>query len=127
MIVFVIAQCSIANSKYDAKYANESSADKFVVEPSDTKSSDESSMAFIQCKEFVKERLKAPSSADFPFLDYQASILTDNHYFITSYVEAQNAFGVKLKNNYTCSVKWDVADSSAIRNWELISLQIDAL
>lgn len=86
---------------------------------------DNSTMAHIQCKEFVKERLKAPSSADFAFLDYTATKLTDNQYVIRSYVDAQNSFGAKLRNSYTCSVKWNGSSDNDIRNWELVSLQID--
>lgn len=93
------------------------------VNPSDA--IDESSMAHIQCKEFVKDRLKAPSSAEFTFLDFSASKLADSQYVIRSYVDAQNAFGAKLRNNYTCVVKWNGSDHSDIRNWELVSMQID--
>lgn len=89
----------------------------------DSTSVDESSMAHIQCKEFVRDQLKAPSSADFAFLDYSASNLGGNQFVIRSTVEAQNSFGVKLKNNYVCSVKWNGLNSSYIRNWELLSLQ----
>lgn len=87
--------------------------------------SDESSMAHIQCKEFVREQLKAPSSADFAFLDYSASNMGGNQFVIRSNVEAQNSFGVKLKNNYVCAVKWNGSNSSDIRNWELLSLQLN--
>ncbi len=38
----------------------------------ETKPSDESTMAHIQCNEFVLKQLKSPASADFPMLDYTA-------------------------------------------------------
>lgn len=85
---------------------------------------DESSMAHIQCKEFVRGRLKAPSSAEFTFLDFAATKYGDNNYVIRSYVDAQNSFGAKLRNSYVCSVKWNGGSDSDIQNWELISLDI---
>ena len=107
MTIFAISECKKSSPK------------------SDEEPKDESSMASIQCKEFVKERLKSPSSADFPLLDYQASVIGNNQYVIRSYVEAQNSFGANLKSNYVCIVKWNGQESYAIRNWELISLEID--
>ena len=86
---------------------------------------DHSNMAHIQCKEFVKERLKAPSSAEFAFLDFTSQALPDNEYVITANVEAQNSFGVKLKNRYRCDVKWNGSDENGIRNWTLVSLRIE--
>ena len=86
---------------------------------------DHSNMAHIQCKDFVKERLKAPSSADFAFFDFRSQALPDNQYVITANVEAQNSFGVKLRNRYRCDVKWNGADENDIRNWTLVSLHIE--
>ena len=86
--------------------------------------SDASSMAHIQCKDFVKTRLKAPSSAEFAFMDYQAERLPDHQYIIRASVEAQNAFGVKLKNNYACNVQWNGKNDADIGNCRLVSLEI---
>lgn len=94
-------------------------------ETSTSKSNNKSSMAHIQCQAFVKERLKAPSSADFAFLDYSASLIGENHYAITSTVEAQNSFGVKLKKQYFCSVKWNGQNEISKSNWTLVDLSID--
>lgn len=89
------------------------------------KRSDASSMAHIQCKDFVMARLKAPSTAEFAFLEYQSEKLPDNQYIIRASVEAQNAFGVKLKNNYVCNVQWNGRNKSDIANWTLVYLKID--
>ena len=82
-------------------------------------------MAHIQCKAFVKARLKAPSSAEFAFMDYAATKFPDHKYIIRASVEAQNSFGVKLKNDYVCAVQWNGSDQNAISNWTLLSLQIE--
>jgi hypothetical protein len=93
-----------------------------------TEPSDESIPAHIQCNEFVLKQLKAPSTADFPMMDYTAVRGAGNLYIVKSYVDAQNSFGAKLRSNYLCTVKWigiGDANDGDIRNWELVSLDID--
>lgn len=85
---------------------------------------DESTMAFVQCKQFVKDRLRSPSSAEFSFLDYTAKKLPAQRFEIISYVEAKNVFGVKLKNRFICEVQWNGDESAIISNWKLINLAI---
>jgi len=85
---------------------------------------DESTMAFVQCQKFVKDKLRSPSSAEFAFLDYTAKILPAQRFEIASYVEAQNAFGVKLKNRFICEVQWNGDDSANYGNWKLLNLAI---
>lgn len=85
---------------------------------------DQSSMAHIQCNEFVKERLKVPSTADFPFLDFRATRVADNHYIVESHVDAQNAFGAKLRSSYFCDVEWNGIEAGDRRNWKLVALRL---
>lgn len=85
---------------------------------------DESSMAFVQCQSFVKNRLKAPSTADFAFLDYSAKTLPNRTFQIKSYVDAQNSFGAKIRNYFLCEIQWSGADSARIDNWNLINLEL---
>lgn len=85
---------------------------------------DHSSMAYIQCKDYVKDRLKAPSSADFPFLADRITKVSDNHYIVESHVEAQNAFGVKLRSDYYCDIELVGEYSGSKKNWNLIGLKL---
>lgn len=59
--------------------------------------------AHAACQVYVRERLKAPSSAEF---SRSAAIAPreEGGYLIRGSVEAQNAFGVKLRRNYLCAV-----------------------
>jgi hypothetical protein len=90
---------------------------------SSAKPNDESSMAFIQCKDFVKDNLKAPSTADLPFLDYQATKVGDNHYIIKSHVDAQNGFGATIRNSFLCDLEWNGIEAANRKNWSLLSLR----
>jgi len=86
--------------------------------------SDHSSMAFIQCKDFVKRRLKAPASADFPFLDYTSVNTGNETYAVRSYVDAQNAFGAKIRSNWTCQIQFRGGEEADVHNWTLVDVQL---
>jgi hypothetical protein len=83
-------------------------------------------MSFVQCQDFVKRRLKAPATASFPSLDFSALKGNDDRYTVSSYVDAENSFGAKLRSKFVCTIKLvspagDLADPAS---WELIDLQM---
>lgn len=85
---------------------------------------DRSDMAFIQCKHLVSERLKSPSTADFPFLDRDAWRFSDQTYVIKSYVDAQNSFGAMMRNNWYCKIQFVAGDDLDINNWRLLNISM---
>jgi hypothetical protein len=87
-----------------------------------SKSQDKAIEAFIVSQEFVKARLKAPSTAKFPGPS-QAQVLIgkDNQYRVISYVDSQNSFGAMLRGNYECLVKYDPAKDK----WFPVTVDID--
>jgi serine/threonine protein kinase len=59
--------------------------------------------AFVMSHEFVKRQLKAPATAEFPSFsdqDVHVNYLGDCTHEVRAYVDAQNSFGAKLRNNY---------------------------
>ncbi len=53
--------------------------------------------AYVMSQEFVKERLKAPATADFPWYDESfVKELGDNKFEVNAYVDAENSFGAKF-------------------------------
>jgi len=85
------------------------------------KSKPDNISAFVMSKEFVKEQLRAPSTADFPW--YEKSFVTDlggGRFRVSAYVDAQNSFGAKLRSNYTC-----VLGSTDGDTWIVESINID--
>ena len=89
---------------------------------------DYKTMAFIQCQLHVQDRLKAPSTADFP-----ASSLTDirdtgnNVFEIRSYVDAQNSFGAMIRTNFFCKIQYvgtPQDDESNPAYWTLLQLDL---
>lgn len=57
--------------------------------------------------DFVKNQLKAPSTAKFPWYDDSCvDSLGNSRYRVTSYVDAQNSFGAMLRSNYICELEY---------------------
>jgi hypothetical protein len=79
---------------------------------------DHSSSAFTRCQRYVRDRLKAPATADFPFLDRKTWKFDDDVYVVKSYVDAQNSFGAMLRTNWHCKVQYVGGD------WKLLELEL---
>ena len=92
--------------------------------PDDWKSEDNSNMSYIMMKDFVKQRLKAPSTAIFPEVlerdrDNHVRSLGDHKYHISSYVDAQNSFGAMMRTRFEGEIQQISKDQ-----WQLLSLQL---
>ena len=92
-------------------------------DPNAWKTEDNKSMAYIMMEDFVKRRLKAPSTAEFPGvfdgkLDHVTS-LGGQKYRIISYVDAQNSFGAKIRTRFIGEIQQISEDQ-----WQLISLNL---
>lgn len=51
------------------------------------------------CYDFVRDRLKAPATAQFSETEIESS---GNQWTVSGSVDAQNSFGALIRNNYTC-------------------------
>ena len=95
-IVFIVVFVGYAFYDYDQNLSNE--------EPEKYEATE--GEAFRMCKKFVKSRLKAPGSATFAKyyeLDNPASGYGDK-FTVNAWVDAENAFGAKLRKRYLCKV-----------------------
>lgn len=62
--------------------------------------------AKYMAKEFVTERLKAPSTAKFPYYgDFAASKTPGGSWQVMGYVDAQNSYGAMLRQQFLCTLK----------------------
>lgn len=84
---------------------------------------DYSSLAFMQCQTFVTNRLKSPSTADFPFADYTSWKGDDGKYTIKSYVDAQNGFGAIVRSYWHCETTYTPGNKRG-HEWKLVNLEI---
>jgi hypothetical protein len=71
-------------------------------------------------QDFVKARLKSPSSASFPwsFDKYQVTEGQDGHWSVSGYVDATNSFNAHVRT------RWSVEMTASGSNWELVSINI---
>lgn len=70
--------------------------------------------AIVWCEDYVKDRLKAPSTADFSDETVASQGRT---WTVNGSVDAENSFGAKLRNSFACVVKYNGKD-----NYDLVKL-----
>ena len=76
--------------------------------------------AWTYMKEFVRQRLKSPSTAEFPFGGHRdVTALGDKRYLVESYVDSQNSFGATLRTKFRGVIR------ETPNGWELESLAVD--
>lgn len=62
---------------------------------------------YTQCERWVKERLKAPSTSEFPWYDSsRVQKIGDGHFVVRGYVDAQNSYGAQIRSNYLCESRF---------------------
>ena len=75
-------------------------------------------MAWQMCKDFVKQNLKSPSSADFPWRT-EASISHDaDGWDVRAHVDANNPMGAKMRVDFLCEVQKD-GDTWRLKNMNM--------
>jgi hypothetical protein len=64
------------------------------------------SLAYSYAKAEIRNKLKAPSTAQFPYSTDRGVFITkkDGHFYVLSYVEAKNLFGVPLRKRWSATV-----------------------
>jgi hypothetical protein len=88
-------------------------------------SCDDTIAAFVMSQSFVKDRLKAPATAEFPSMsDSGVSVkyVGDCTHEVRAYVDAQNSFGAKLRNQYYVKLK----NTRGTDTWTALDIQIAA-
>ena len=75
-------------------------------EEREAKACKDSRMAFVMSQNFVKQRLKSPSTAKFPYLSdrgvvsYLAGNPSECKHTVIAYFDAQNSFGATVRGTY---------------------------
>lgn len=87
-----------------------------------SKNTGDANMASVQCRNYVRDRLKSPSTANFPWDSAQS--VGNNTYEMYSYVDAQNGFGATIRNNFYCKIQYTGGDVGNQSSWSVLSLDI---
>jgi hypothetical protein len=75
--------------------------------------------AHLICQQFVKDRLRSPSTAKFADLNDVKAFKEAGHFTVLGYGDSQNGFGAQVRTRYTCSVEPTTGDK-----WRLLSLDL---
>ena len=65
--------------------------------------------AEVACEDSVSNQLKAPSTADYDVT--VSNELRDGVWFVSGTVDAENAFGAKVRHHWTCNAERSSSDS----------------
>ena len=112
ILFFLIWKCSCSESNEDRQQGFEQQTTE--------NETNQKITALTAAQECVKERLKSPSSADFPWGTDCVSKVSENTYIINSYVDSQNSFGAMLRTNFSCQVTLNSDDTYTCDNVELL-------
>lgn len=70
-------------------------------EKAEREKSDREITAFVCAQSVLEDYLKSPSSADYPIYEDEMVTNAGLRYTVNSYVDAENSFGAKIRNNFT--------------------------
>lgn len=87
----------------------------------------DSSMAYVMSQKFIKQRLKSPTTAKFPWSGDQGvktQYAGDCTHKIQAYVDSQNGFGAMIRTTYYIELQY-IKGSQGIGSWRLLHLQIE--
>jgi hypothetical protein len=99
------------------------SSDRRTPEQKAQEQCEDKTTAFVMSQSFVKKRLRAPATADFPWSgDSEVSIkyLGDCTHEVRAYVDAQNAFGAKIRSRYYVKLQ----NRKGTDTWTALDVQI---
>lgn len=114
ILLFVIGRSddsSISNSNND-------------VTKQETPSVPDESEANIMAQGFIKQVLKSPSTADFPFLDYTTTI-DGSRYTVVSYVDSENGFGAMIRSNWRVVMDHNGGEWNSTYSWDIVEIWVD--
>lgn len=80
--------------------------------------------AFVMSQTFVERRLKAPSTASFPYASSDGVSIEERGnctFSIRAYVDAENSFGANLRMPYSMDIRRNQADDT----WSASNIQMN--
>lgn len=59
------------------------------------------------CQRIVKDNLRAPRTAKFPWFNAEYGLTNEGTFVVRDYVDAENSFGAMIRTNYYCEFAYD--------------------
>lgn len=111
-------------ARAEARAAQQAERDKAQAEKEEEKRCSDQTMAFAMSQKFVKQRLKSPATAKFPYATnagVQTQYLGNCTHRVRAFVDSQNSFGAMIRSTYTVKLKKQPSGN----NWSLLDIQIE--
>lgn len=77
--------------------------------------------AYVMMKEFVKDKLKSPSTAEFESSSTIGFKQVGSLYAFSGYVDSQNSFGAMIRTKFTMSIRY----TASTQKWHLENFFLD--
>lgn len=90
-----------------------------------TVKNDHKAGAYLASQDFVKLQIKYPEEANFAWAPKYSQQINDSTYKIVGELTAKNAFGVKSKIIYKCTMVYKGGDDMDTNSWETNDLEIN--
>ena len=89
-------------------------------EEKEAKNCEDEVTAYVMAIGFLKDRLRSPSTAEFPWASTgRVTYLGICRHRVRSYVDAQNAFGAVIRNDWVAVVRYKGDEIWVLENIEL--------
>lgn len=90
-----------------------SACDSATPEEKDQRTCEDGILAYLYAQDFIKQRLKAPSTAEFPsFRNVSHTYRGECAHRIIGVVDAQNSFGAQIRNRFDVTVRYSKDNKS---------------
>ena len=117
MVIMIYGFTTNSNTSISTKYIN-------YTNQTETQSDAPDNMgAYVISQNFVKDNIKSPSTADFP-IEATNVKCRGSKFMVVSYLDAQNSFGAKIREQYMCLLIYNGGEWSHKLNWTLEALRI---
>lgn len=80
--------------------------------------------AWTIARELVKERLKSPSTADFPWEPVGYKMESDSVILLQGFVDSQNSFGAEIRTKFIIKLKYYGGDWADSRRWQQLDFVV---
>ncbi|MBC7554354.1 MAG: hypothetical protein H7257_10285 [Taibaiella sp.] len=124
--VYQFETCSSGCKNHENSYSNSNSISNENRQDRQTVSSPQNpshTEAYTISTNFVKDNIVSPTTADFPFEPINVKNI-NNKYIVCSYLDAQNEYGAKIRQEYICLLDYNGGGWSRQSNWTLLALTI---
>lgn len=89
-------------------------------------SNERTSLAFVHCKNAMKEENHVPETAQFADADYEAWALGGRTYIIRSHVAMTTEEKGQVDRKYACKIKFSGGDVTDSNNWSILAVDFTA-